>query len=174
MLLDLIKENGSMPWNSRIKWYSTEMKADADNTDFLALLVNIPAQAQSLFYSLELAARGIDFLGNANKTEFVSFKQGIISTLNAKPLKLVDKFTYLGNNISSTESDINIYLLKVWTAIYRLSITWKCVLFNEIKWDFFLAVVGSFDIAWIHHMDMNEVHVKKARWDLIENVMCCF
>ena len=31
----------------------------------------------------------------------------IISTVNDKPMKLVDHFTYLGSNISSTESDVN-------------------------------------------------------------------
>ena len=32
-------------------------------------------------------------------------------------LKLVDKFTYLGRNVSSTENDINTRLPKAWTAI---------------------------------------------------------
>ena len=36
------------------------------------------------------------------------FKQGVISTLSGRPIKLVDKFTYLDSNISSTESDVNI------------------------------------------------------------------
>ena len=37
------------------------------------------------------------------------FKQeGAISTLTRKPLKLVNQFTYLGSNITSTESNINI------------------------------------------------------------------
>ena len=37
------------------------------------------------------------------------FKQdGVISTLNEKPLKINDQFTYFGSNISSTESSVNI------------------------------------------------------------------
>ena len=45
--------------------------------------------------------------------EFMYFKQdGDISTLNGKPLKLVDQFTYLGSNITSTESDVNILVGK--------------------------------------------------------------
>ena len=32
------------------------------------------------------------------------FKQGAISTLSGKCLKLVDLFTHLGSNISSTDS----------------------------------------------------------------------
>ena len=52
------------------------------------------------------------------KTEFMSFNQrGDISTLNGRSLKLVDKFTYLGSRISSTENDINTWLVKAWTAI---------------------------------------------------------
>ena len=54
------------------------------------------------------------------------FKQkAAISTLIDKPLKLVDKFPYLGSNISSIESDVHIRLAKAWNAIERLSITWK-------------------------------------------------
>ena len=54
------------------------------------------------------------------------FKQdGDISTLDGKFLKLVDQFTYLVSNISSTESDVNICIGKEWTAIDRLLIIWN-------------------------------------------------
>ena len=42
--------------------------------------------------------------------------------LNSGPLKLVDKFTYLGSSVSSTENDSNTRLAKAWTAIDRLSV----------------------------------------------------
>ena len=45
-----------------------------------------------------------------------------ISTLDGNFLKLVDKFTYLGSSVSSTEKDIDTRLTKAWTAIDRLSI----------------------------------------------------
>ena len=51
---------------------------------------------------------------------------GNISTLEGTSLKLVDKFTYLGSSVSSTEKDIDMRLTKAWTAIDRLSIIWKC------------------------------------------------
>ena len=47
---------------------------------------------------------------------------GDISTLNSSSLKLVDKITYLGSSVSSTETDIDTQLTKVWTAINRLSV----------------------------------------------------
>ena len=47
---------------------------------------------------------------------------GDISTLNGSSLKLVDKFTYLGSSVSSTESDIDSRLAKAWSGIDRLSI----------------------------------------------------
>ncbi len=50
---------------------------------------------------------------------------GDISTLDGTPLKLVDKFTYLGSSVSSTEKDIDSKLTKAWTAINRLSIIWR-------------------------------------------------
>ena len=72
------------------------------------------------------------------------FKQeGAIFTLSAKHMKLIDKFMYLCSSVSSTQSDVNICLAKVWTAINRLSITWKSDQSDQIKWDFFQAVAVS-------------------------------
>ena len=59
------------------------------------------------------------------------------------PLKLVDKFTYLGNSVSSTDNDINTWLAKSWTAINKLSVVWKSDLTDKIKHYFFLAAVIS-------------------------------
>ena len=94
---------------------------DADYSDDIALLANTPAQAKSLLHSLERAASGIGLHVNADKTDFMCFNQrGNFSTLDGWSLKLVDKFTCLGSNISSTENDINTRLAKAWTAIDRL------------------------------------------------------
>ena len=68
---------------------------------------------------------------------------GDISTLDGTPLKLVDKFTYLGSNVSSTEKDIDTRLRKAWLAIDRLSILWKSDLTNKIKSSFCQAAVVS-------------------------------
>ena len=48
-----------------------------------------------------------------------------MSILDGTSLKLVDKFTYLGSSVSSTEKDIDTRLTKAWAAINRLSIIWK-------------------------------------------------
>ena len=68
-------------------------------------------------------------------------REGTISILNGGSLKLVNKFTYLGSNVSSTECDIDMRQPKVQTAIDWLSIIWKSDLSNKIKWDFFPAAV---------------------------------
>ena len=68
---------------------------------------------------------------------------GDISTLEGTPLKLVDKFTYLGSSVESTEKDIETRLTKAWTAINRLSIIWKSNLTDEMKRSFFQAPVTS-------------------------------
>ena len=76
--------------------------------DNIVLLANAPTHAKTLLHSLEWAAAGIGLHVNAHKTEYMCFNQrGDISTLNGSSLKLVDKFTYLGNSLSSTETDIN-------------------------------------------------------------------
>ena len=68
---------------------------------------------------------------------------GDITTLDGTPLKLVDKFTYLGSSVLSTEKDIDTRLTRAWTAIERLSIIWKSGLTDRMKRSFFQAAVVS-------------------------------
>ena len=70
-------------------------------------------------------------------------QKGDISTLDGTSQKLVEKFTYLGSNVSSTEKDIDTRLPKAWTAIDRLSIIWKSNLSDKMKRSFFQAAVVS-------------------------------
>ena len=67
-------------------------------------------QAETLLHSMDKAPGGIDLHVNADKTEYMCFYQnqkGDISTLKAGSLKLVDKFTYHGNSVSTTENECN-------------------------------------------------------------------
>ena len=51
------------------------------------------------------------------KRKFMCFKEdGSISTLSGKRPNLVEQFTYLGSNISSTESNVKIRLTKAWNC----------------------------------------------------------
>ena len=68
---------------------------------------------------------------------------GNISTQDGTSLKLVEKFTYLGSSISSTEKDIGTRLTMAWTANDTLSIIWKSDLTDKMKRSFFQAAVGS-------------------------------
>ena len=68
---------------------------------------------------------------------------GDICTLNGSSLKLVDKFTYLGSGVSSTETDMNKRLAKARTVIDRLSVIWKSDLIDELKRSLFQAAVVS-------------------------------
>ena len=70
-------------------------------------------------------------------------QKGDISTLDGTSLKLVDKFTYLGRSVSSTEKDIDTRLTKAWTAIDKLPIIWKSNLTDKMKRSFFHAAVVS-------------------------------
>ena len=108
---------------ARSQRHLVETVTDADNEDNLALHVNIPTQTESFLYSIELIARGIGLFVNIDKTEFLCFKQdGTIFTSNGLPLKLVEQFTYLGSNISSSERDVSIRIRNAWTAIDSLFI----------------------------------------------------
>ena len=110
----------------------------------IAILANTPDQAEILLHSLERAAASIGLYVNAHKTEYMCYNQtGDISTLEGTPLKLVDKFTYLGSNVESTEKDIETRLTKAWTTINRLLIIWKSDLTDKMKRSFFQAAVTS-------------------------------
>ena len=56
---------------------------------------------------------------------------------------MVDKFTYLGSSVSSTEKDIEPRQTKAWTAIDKLSIIWKSDLTDKMKGSSFHAAVVS-------------------------------
>ena len=96
---------------------------EADYADDLTILENARAQAETLLHSLERAAAAIGLHVNAHKTEYMSFNQtDDISTLNDSPLKLVEKLTYLGSSVWSTETDIDTRQAKSWTAINSVTL----------------------------------------------------
>ena len=111
--IDKIKENGFELTKKRSRSHPAKTITDADNADDIAILANTPNQAETLLHSLEREATGIGLHVNAHKTEHMCFNQtGEISTLDGSPLKRVDKFTYLGSSVSSTEKDIDTRLTK--------------------------------------------------------------
>ena len=109
MSIDLMKGNSFMLTAKRSKRYPTQTITYADYAnDSISGKYTCPSQ-----HSLEWVAGGIGLHVNADKTEYICFNQrGNISTLNDGPLKLVDKFTYKGSSILSTENDINMQLAK--------------------------------------------------------------
>ena len=114
------------------------------DADYIAILANAPAQAETLLHSLERVTAGIGCHVNAHKTEYMCFNQtGDIYSLGGSSLKLADKFTYLGSSVSSTEKDIDTRLTKAWTAINWLSVIWKSDLTDKMKRSFFQAAVMS-------------------------------
>ena len=138
--IDKIRENGFELTKKRNRRYPAKTVTDADYTDDIAILANTPNQAETLLHSLERAAAGICLHVNAHKTEYMCYNQtGDISTLDGSPLKLVDKFTYLGSSVSSTKKDIDTRLTKAWTVIIRLSTIWKSDLTDKMKRSFFQA-----------------------------------
>ena len=127
--------------------YPAKTITDTDYADDIAILANTPNQAKTLLHSLKQDTVGIGLHVNAHKTECMCFNQtGNISTLDWTSLKLVDKFTYLGSSVSSTEKDIDTRLMKAWTAIDKLSVIWTSDLTNKMKHSFFQAAVVSIQI----------------------------
>ena len=106
--IDKIKEDGFELIKKKSRRYPAKPITDADYADDIAILANTPAQAETLLLSLERVVGGIGLYVNAHKMEYMCLNQtGDISTLGSSFLKLVDKFTYLGSSVSSTEKDID-------------------------------------------------------------------
>ena len=111
--IDKMKGNSFKLTKERSRRYPAHTIMDANYADDIALLANTPTQAETPLHSLEWADAGIGLHINTDKIEYMCFNQrGDISTLNGSSLKLVDKFTYLGSSVSSTETDINTQLAK--------------------------------------------------------------
>ena len=142
--IDKIRENGFELTKKISRRYPAKTNTDADYEDDIELLANTPNQAETLLHSLERTAAGIGLHVNVHKTVYMCYNQtGDITTLDGANLKLVDKFTYLGCSVSSTEKDIDTWLTKAWAAINRLSIIWKSDLTDKMKRSFFQAAVVS-------------------------------
>ena len=143
-IFNIYLENGFELKKKRSRRYPAKTITDADYADDIAILTNTPNQAETLLHSLERTAAGIGLHVNAHKTEYMCYNQtGDISTLDGTSLKLVDKFTYLGSSVLSTEKDIHTRLTKAWRAIESLSIIWKSDLTDKMKRSFFQAAVVS-------------------------------
>ena len=59
------------------------------------------------------------------------------------PLKFVDKFIFLDINISSTESEVTLWIGKAWTDIDSSSTMWKTDISDQTKQEFFPTVAAS-------------------------------
>ena len=170
--IDKIKENGFELTKKRSRRYPAKTITDADYADDIAILANTPNQAETLLHSLEQAAAGISLHVNAHKTEVMCFNQTCdISTRDGSSLKLVDKFTYLGSRVSSTEKYIDRRLTKVSTAIDQLSIIWKSDLIDKMKLGFFQAAVASILLYGCTTWTLTKRLEKKDRHQLHKNAV---
>ena len=83
-------------------------------------------------------------------------------------LTWLNKFTYVGSCVSSTENDINMRQAKACTAIDRLSIIWKSDLSDKMKHNFFQVVVVSLLLYGCTPWTLTKRIEKKARWELLK------
>ena len=142
--IDKIKENGFELTKKRSRRYPATIITDANYVDYIAILSNAPAQAETLLHSLERAAGSIILHVNAHKTEYMCFNQtGNIFTLNDSSLTLEDKFTYQGSSVSSTKTYIDMGKTEARTAIDRRSVISKSDLTDKMKRNFFQAAIVS-------------------------------
>ena len=99
--------------------------------------------------------------------------EGAIPNLSGRPLRLIDKFTYIISSVSSTESDVDISSKCVdfyWLVIDHMEVWF--IQWNKMG---FLPGCGYVSTTvWMHHMDTNKAHGEKARWELHKNAISYF
>ena len=89
-------------------------------------------------------------------------QKGDIFTLNGGSLKLIDKVTYFGSSISSTENDINMRQVKAWTVIDKeinlieVKFIWKKI-----------AIFSPQRSCQFYNMDAPHEH-KLSKWEKSE------
>ena len=139
--IDKMKDNGFKLAKERSRRYSAQTITDADYADDIVLLANTPIPTKTIYIVSNEQLLALASMSTQKKTEYMCFNQrGDISTLNGSSLKQVDKFTYVGSSVSSTEKDTNMWLTKAWTAIDWLPVIWKSDLTDKIKRSFFQAL----------------------------------
>ena len=84
--IDKIRENGFALTKKSSRRYPAKTITDADNADDIAILANIPNQAETRLHSLKQATAGIGRHVNTHKTEYMCYNQtGDGSTLDGTP-----------------------------------------------------------------------------------------
>ena len=143
--IDQFSEYGLTLSPKRSRRYPAKNITDADYADDIALIADNNTDAQKLLHLLEESAAIVGLHINATKTEYISYHQNDnpIDTINNTRLKRVNDFVYLGSNIASNEKDVFTRISKAWSALDRLKVIWKSNLSEEIKKNFFRAVVES-------------------------------
>ena len=85
-------------------------------------------------------------MANAKKTKVMAFNQAIdpiLKTKDGSALEIVQKFTYLGSQVSSSKADIKRRIALAWSAANKLTKIWKSDLSKKFKIDIFRATVES-------------------------------
>ena len=130
----------------RSRRYPAITVTDLDFADDLALVTEEIHQAQEILHQLEIKAKNVGLICNADKTELQAFNQDQqvnIRTLEGEPIKVVPNFKYLGAWTESTQKDINVRKALAWSACHKLKKIWKSKLPRKLKIRLFLATVES-------------------------------
>ena len=120
--------------------------SDADYADDIAVLTDYLEDAAKVLHNIEQLAQVIVLYVNSEKTEYMCLNQDAsagIKSLNGGKVKKVDDFKYLGSYIGTTEQDVNIRIAKAWEALNSLNNIWKSNLPNQLKKNFFRAIVET-------------------------------
>ena len=111
---------------------------DTNFADDIALISDNLEKAQLLPLRVESAAATVGLHVNDEKTKFVILNdvEGDLRTLHGCTLEQVEDFEYLGSWVRSTERDMNIRIVKAWSALNKMDVVWKSSLNRKLKISF--------------------------------------
>ena len=128
--------------------------SDADYADDIAKLTDYLEDAAKVLHNIEQLTQVIGLV-NSEKTEYMCLNQDASAgtkSLNGGKVKKVDDFKYLSSYIGTTEQDVNICIAKAWAALNSMNNIWKSNLPNQLKKNFFRAIVETlFTVQLLGH-----------------------
>ena len=146
ILVDFMMRKATKDDTHGIKWSTHSKLSDLDFADDIALIDTSIPSMQELTNNVISVGNQIGLRINVDKTEYMLVNIDNVQPIliDAKPLKLTEKFNYLGSVIDSTgdsESDVLVRIGKGYGVFRRLNKIWRSRLSLDIKLNLFKTIV---------------------------------
>ena len=121
------------------------MITDLDFADDIGLICDTAAKARELLLTVEAERGKIGLKLNAKKTKVMAFNTAdtMVNTGDGTTLEVVEDFKYLGSYVASTDKELKVRSVLVWSALYAMKKVWTSDLRDDLKRRLFVSTVES-------------------------------